>query len=227
MNFASNGELLSYLVKNKYLPQFELFRILGQILSALAYLHKKNIAHRDIKPENIMFDEHMNVKIIDFGFSVISNQLRTTICGSEHYVAPEVIINDFYDAKAADIWSIGILTYVMATGNHPFKKLTDFHELFHDGKFILTKKLPPQIENVISKTLILKPELRASADELEHDVAMLQLPNKLGMMKRNVHSVIVQNGMNSIKENRIIVRKKRIIGNNTVHFNHIPDILRV
>ena len=211
MTYASNGELLSYLAKNKFLPQIELFRILGQILSAISYLHKKNIAHRDIKPENILFDEHMNVKIIDFGFSVISNQLRSTICGSEHYIAPEVIIRDSYDAKAADIWSIGILTYVMATGSHPFKKLTDLHDLFNDGRFILTKKLPPEIENVIRKTLILKPELRATADELDRDVAMFQLPNKLGMIKRNVHSVIVHNGMNSIKDHHIMIRRKRPI----------------
>lgn len=95
-----------------------------QLLSPLVYMHKKGIVHRDIKPENIMFNtkEHNFVlKIIDFGTSnkVKQGSYLTKQIGSPYYVAPEVLYRK-YDEKC-DVWSCGVLLYIMLCGYPPFK----------------------------------------------------------------------------------------------------------
>ena len=82
-----------------------------------------NICHRDLKLENILIDERNNVKIIDFGFSVSSapDQKLKIFCGTPSYMAPEIVQKKDYNGFATDIWSLGIILYVMLSGNYPFK----------------------------------------------------------------------------------------------------------
>lgn len=89
----------------------------------MKYLHGLNICHRDLKLENILIDERNNVKLIDFGFSVCSSpdQKLKIFCGTPSYMAPEIVQKKDYSGFATDIWSLGILLYVMLTGNYPFK----------------------------------------------------------------------------------------------------------
>jgi len=90
MEYCKNGELFDKINRSGPMPEKEAARIFHQILSALLYLKESGLSHRDIKPENVLFDEHWNVKLIDFGFScsTIFGEFRKTVCGTPSYTAP-------------------------------------------------------------------------------------------------------------------------------------------
>eukprot|EP00585_Thalassiosira_rotula_P001980 CAMPEP_0196141856 /NCGR_PEP_ID=MMETSP0910-20130528/10678_1 /TAXON_ID=49265 /ORGANISM="Thalassiosira rotula, Strain GSO102" /LENGTH=428 /DNA_ID=CAMNT_0041403085 /DNA_START=35 /DNA_END=1321 /DNA_ORIENTATION=- len=104
----------------------EAARIVYQILTALSYMHERNIAHRDIKPENILFetanDFDSPVKIIDFGLSRKHREDReaamSTLVGTPYYIAPEVLRKRY--GKSCDLWSVGVIAYILLCGYPPF-----------------------------------------------------------------------------------------------------------
>lgn len=89
-------------------------------------MHKKGIIHRDLKPENLLLDNEGNIKLCDFGWSAeaISNQKRTTFCGTIDYMSPEMIKNEPHD-HTLDIWCLGVLLYELIHGDAPFKGSND------------------------------------------------------------------------------------------------------
>ena len=105
------------------LPDWILQHIVAQILAATHYLHDKLfICHRDLKLENIMLDNSFNIKLLDFGLSKINegpDSLMKTSCGSEMYLAPEIIMDKEY-TSATDIWAIGCIIYSLSVGKAPF-----------------------------------------------------------------------------------------------------------
>ncbi|EDV25667.1 uncharacterized protein TRIADDRAFT_24066 [Trichoplax adhaerens] len=120
--YASGGEIFEYLVSRGRLPEREAARIFKQTLSAIEYCHTNHIVHRDIKAENLLLDANMNIKLADFGFSNFyrpKNFLKTC-CGSPPYAAPELFEGKEYDGYKTDIWSLGVLLYVLVSGALPF-----------------------------------------------------------------------------------------------------------
>ena len=114
LEYASHGELFDYLVSHQKLEEEEAMNFFRQLISGLEYLHNLRIFHRDLKPENILLDEHLNLKIADFGFARFAkDNIANTSCGSPHYVAPEVLRGEPYDGRAADIWSCGVILYAL------------------------------------------------------------------------------------------------------------------
>ncbi|XP_072260695.1 testis-specific serine/threonine-protein kinase 6 [Pyxicephalus adspersus] len=93
-----------------------------QIVSAVNYLHQHHIVHRDLKCENILLTKDDKVKITDFNLGKLLNStdLCTTYCGSMAYASPEVLQGNPYDPKKSDIWSIGVILFVMVSGTFPF-----------------------------------------------------------------------------------------------------------
>ncbi|CAD8080002.1 unnamed protein product [Paramecium sonneborni] len=151
------------------LTESQIRSIIQQIIYALAYIHKKGIIHRDLKPDNILIDKELNVKIIDFGLSF--QTIKSTShenCGTLIYMAPEALMRKEY-FKSVDIWSLGIIQYMMFTNSHPFW-VDDTRE-----SFIKKMKSPQQAcypQNMskaaisfFEKTAAWEPEARLTAEQ--------------------------------------------------------------
>mmetsp|Transcript_63556 Transcript_63556/g.150594 ORF Transcript_63556/g.150594 Transcript_63556/m.150594 type:complete len:429 (+) Transcript_63556:3-1289(+) len=131
MEFLSGGELFDRIIsaaEGRYTER-DACMVMQQILSALVYLHEQYIVHRDLKPENFLLADNSAdtvVKIADFGFATICKPgtVLDDVCGSPGYVAPEVIREKGY-GLAADMWSMGVILYILLTGFPPFMADTD------------------------------------------------------------------------------------------------------
>src|SRR4051812_21161478 len=105
------------------------FYLLHVELDVEWFFHSRGVYHRDLKPENLLLDEAENLKVADFGLSVVADYARTdgllhTTRGTLAYVAPEVIGKKGYDGAKADIWSCGVILYVLLAGFLPFQDAT-------------------------------------------------------------------------------------------------------
>ena len=177
----TGGELYEAILKFQKFNEKKAAYIMKQILSALNYLHSKGIVHRDIKPENILvqnenkknknyLDEN-HIKLIDFGASNFfkENEILTLKVGSPYYIAPEVL-NKSYNEKC-DIWSAGVVLYVMLTGNFPFvgKTSQKLFESIKTGKYKNTGKeweaISPKAKDLIKKMLEINTTKRITARE--------------------------------------------------------------
>lgn len=92
--------------------------IIRMVLMALTHCHALNIVHRDIKPENIMFDAQGQVRLVDFGLAIQTTNTLHIKAGTPYFMSPDVI-NGSYGPKA-DIWSLGVVLYMMICGSLPF-----------------------------------------------------------------------------------------------------------
>ena len=126
--FCQGGELFDATSKKGSFSENEAARIMKQVLSAICYSHQNNIVHRDLKPENILLDDKgsdLTIKIIDWGCakSFKKNEKMTNADGTPYYIAPEVLEGN-YDEKC-DVWSCGVILYIMLCGYPPFNGETD------------------------------------------------------------------------------------------------------
>jgi len=124
MELVTGGELFDRIVEKGSYSEEDAKILVRKIVSAIDYLHKQNIAHRDLKPENLLVksvEDDTEVKIADFGLSKIidKDKMMQTACGTPGYVAPEVLLAQGYD-KEVDMWSIGVITYILLCGFPPF-----------------------------------------------------------------------------------------------------------
>jgi len=177
LELVPGGELYDKIVDGGEYSEEEAKVILLQILSAVEYLHVQGIAHRDLKPENILCVEKKQdgkrprwerIKIADFGLSkMFTSEELTSQVGSPTYVAPEVLTSEHkpYD-KAVDMWSVGVIAYVLLTGCFPFyDEERNYAELYKkiiavDYVFPEKPKLSQDAKNFIGKLLVRDPEKR-------------------------------------------------------------------
>jgi aurora kinase A len=111
LEYAAGGTLFNALKKEGKFSESKTAKFIKSMISALSYLHDRNVIHRDIKPENLLLGHDDQLKIADFGWSVFEpNSLRTTLCGTMDYLSPEMVQGKPH-AKAVDLWSLGVLTY--------------------------------------------------------------------------------------------------------------------
>ena len=168
MEYCQGGELCELVTKYGCISDPQLLNYTKQILQALNYLHSRGIAHRDLKLENIMLGEDNVVKIIDFGISTTTDSLHNTICGTPVYMAPEIVIGKEYDPCKADIWSLGVIVYAMATNSFPFaskcynKNITKIAS----GEVTFPKLLSEKMNNFVSKMLDPSPANRLKPYQL-------------------------------------------------------------
>ena len=170
MDYYSGGDLFDRMAEQGKISENECAIIIWQILSAVAYLHRKNIMHRDLKPENIVLEDQESkifVKIIDFDNAVKFTKPVKGVVGTLEYMAPEIL--DSYYTEKCDIWSLGVLLYVLLSGNSPFGGSTDeiVKMRIKSGKFDLEgkdwKNISVGAKDLIKKMLVKSPEKRLSA----------------------------------------------------------------
>lgn len=172
IEYAGN-ELFDYIVQRDKMSEHEARRFFQQIISAVDYCHRHKIVHRDLKPENLLLDEHLNVKIADFGLSNImtdGNFLKTS-CGSPNYAAPEVISGKLYAGPEVDVWSSGVILYVMLCRRLPFddESIPVLFKNISNGVYTLPTFLSPGAANLIKKMLIVNPLNRITIHEIMQD----------------------------------------------------------
>ncbi|VDO19385.1 unnamed protein product [Heligmosomoides polygyrus] len=142
-----------------------------QIITAIDYCHRLHVVHRDLKPENVVFFEKLGmVKLTDFGFSNLfepGKQLRTA-CGSLAYSAPEILLGDAYDAPAVDVWSLGVILFMLVCGRLPFQEANDSETLTKilDCRYNLPEHLSNACKNLIQRMLVRDPTKRAGLAEI-------------------------------------------------------------
>jgi len=174
LEYVDGGELYDHIIERGSYSEKEAADITAQLLSALSYMHENGVAHRDLKPENLLCEKGSNVvKIADFGlskdFSMAS--VMQTCCGSPSYVSPEVLSGGVYDTSC-DVWSLGVITYVLLSGYLPFFADTQ-PELFDkimEGSFEFSQpiweNISDEAKDFVTQCLILDASSRPSAAQL-------------------------------------------------------------
>lgn len=165
-------EFMEYLTKKGKLNEIEACKFYHQIISGLEYIHQCGIAHRDFKPENILItNDNTFLKIIDFGLSNFykENELLKTACGSPCYAPPEMIKEEKYNGALTDIWSSGIILYLMLCGKLPFyHEVNDImYEKILSGKFELPEHLSDNAKDILIKILEIDPKKRYTFDQIK------------------------------------------------------------
>ncbi|OLY77949.1 Serine/threonine protein kinase KIN1 [Smittium mucronatum] len=170
---VSGGQLLDYILKKGRLNESHARKFARQILSAINYMHENNIVHRDLKIENILITNKGNIKIIDFGLSnVYSNSEHLhTYCGSLYFAAPELLNSNPYTGPEVDIWSFGVVLYVLVTGSVPFddQNMSKLYMKIKIGKFFIPPFLTNDCAHLLTRLIKVNPKHRAKISEiLEH-----------------------------------------------------------
>lgn len=169
----AGGELFDYIVNNGRLAEDKARKFFQQIVCAVEYCHRHKIVHRDLKPENLLLDDHYNVKIADFGLSNImtdGNFLKTS-CGSPNYAAPEVISGKLYAGPEVDVWSCGVILYVLLVGRLPFddEYIPTLFKKIAAGNYSIPSYLSPGAVSLIKKMLMVNPVHRITVAEIRQD----------------------------------------------------------
>ncbi|XP_067138239.1 serine/threonine-protein kinase SIK3-like isoform X2 [Centruroides vittatus] len=192
--YASGGDIFDYLVLHERMEESKARKKFKQIISAISYCHKHYVVHRDLKAENLLLDENMNIKIADFGFSNYfqSNKFLKTWCGSPPYAAPELFEGKEYDGPKTDIWSLGVVLYVMVCGALPFdgKTLQSLRHCVLSGKFRIPFFMSSDCENLIRNMLVVDPEKRYSLEQIKKHKWMREESNNSEIITEKCNNAI-------------------------------------
>ncbi|CAI9087255.1 OLC1v1021282C1 [Oldenlandia corymbosa var. corymbosa] len=172
MEYVKGGELFNKVAKGR-LKEEVARKYFQQLISAVAFCHARGVYHRDLKPENILLDEDGNLKVSDFGLSAISEQIKQdglfhTFCGTPAYVAPEVLARKGYDAAKVDIWSCGVILFVLMAGYLPFhdQNVMAMYKKIYKGEFRCPRWFSPELSRFLSRILDTNPETRITIPQI-------------------------------------------------------------
>lgn len=173
MELVKGGELFAKVAKGRLSEDLSR-KCFQQLISAVGYCHLRGVYHRDLKPENILLDESGNIKVSDFGLSAIvvdqthHDSMLQTLCGTPAYVAPEVLIKKGYDGAKVDIWSCGVILFVLTAGFLPFNdpNLMTMYRKIYKGDFRCPKWMSLDLKRFLHRLLDTNPETRITIDEI-------------------------------------------------------------
>ncbi|CAL5189791.1 unnamed protein product [Lathyrus oleraceus] len=173
LEYARGGELFKKVAKGK-LKEDTAHKYFKQLVSAVDFCHSRGVYHRDIKPENILLDENEDLKVSDFGLSAFAESKRQdgllhTTCGTPAYVAPEVIKRKGYDGAKADIWSCGVVLFVLLAGYVPFNdsNLMEMYRKISNAEFKFPNWFAKNVRKLLCKMLDPDPSTRISIEKIK------------------------------------------------------------
>ncbi|GFY88949.1 CBL-interacting protein kinase 20 [Actinidia rufa] len=172
MEYVKGGELFNKVAKGR-LKEEVARKYFQQLIAAVDFCHSRGVYHRDLKPENLLLDENGNLKVSDFGLSALFESKRKdgllhTTCGTPAYVAPEVISKRGYDGEKADIWSCGVVLFVLLAGYLPFhnSNLMEMYRKISKGEFKCPQWFPLEVRKLLSRILDPNPYTRITLSNL-------------------------------------------------------------
>ncbi|KAK7203868.1 kinase-like domain-containing protein [Myxozyma melibiosi] len=175
---VAGGQMLDYIISHGRLKEKQARKFARQIASAIDYCHHNSVVHRDLKIENILISKSGDIKIIDFGLSNLYSprSLLKTFCGSLYFAAPELLNSKQYIGPEVDIWSFGIVLYVLACGKVPFddQSMPALHAKIKRGHVEYPNWLSPECKNLLSRMLVVDPKARATLAEIINHPWMLK-----------------------------------------------------
>ena len=240
--FCPEGELF-YEIKN-FAPFDEALAgwYMKQILSAVNYCHKSKIIHRDLKPENILIYQRNkkgfnSIKIIDFGTAILFNKKDKNLAGSIYYLAPEIISKNRKYTEKCDIWSCGIIMYILLTGKPPFNGDSDEEIL----KKILQnhldlEKYPWSVISLKAKDLIKKlletdTKKRITAEEaLNHEwfkCKQVNTQETSGLFKVKNPDLLLNNLINYRTDNPLRCAVLAYLIHNNMQLEHVHEAIKL
>ena len=179
LELVTGGELFDKIVsEGKFSEEMARFYC-RQLVEGVEYCHNLGVCHRDLKPENLLLDEQGNLKISDFGLSALyvgdadgdgttRTELLHTTCGTPNYVAPEVLADKGYEGKKADVWSIGVILYVLLAGFLPFDESTivALFAKIQAADFTYPKWFSPSVRSLLDSIITADPKARLTLTEV-------------------------------------------------------------
>ncbi|OIV95649.1 hypothetical protein TanjilG_01443 [Lupinus angustifolius] len=175
IELVRGGELFAKISKGRFSEDLSR-RYFHQLISAIGYCHSRGVFHRDLKPENLLIDENGSLKVSDFGLSAVREQIRPdgllhTLCGTPAYVAPEILAKRGYDGAKVDVWSCGVVLFVLAAGYLPFNdpNLMVMYRKIYKGEFRCPRWMSQELRRFLSKLLDTNPETRITVDAMTRD----------------------------------------------------------
>lgn len=231
LELGDGGDLYDYIMRHEAgLSESVARDYFRQIVRAISYCHRLHVVHRDLKPENVVFFERLGiVKLTDFGFSNRFNpgQKLETSCGSLAYSAPEILLGDSYDAPAVDVWSLGVILYMLVCGQAPFQEANDSETLtmIMDCKYSVPAHVSEPCKRLISKMLVREPEKRSTLAEIANDPWLeMDKQNDLALplisrhhLSDEDHALIVQKMVNG----KIATKEEVLEALDKNEYNHI------
>ncbi|KAK6510364.1 serine/threonine-protein kinase KIN2 [Arthrobotrys conoides] len=172
LEYVNGGQMLDYIISHGRLKEKQARKFGRQIASALDYCHRNSIVHRDLKIENILISKTGDIKIIDFGLSNLYSprSLLGTFCGSLYFAAPELLQAKPYLGPEVDVWSFGIVLYVLVCGKVPFddQSMPALHAKIKRGVVDYPAWLTQDCKGLLSRMLVTDPRQRATLMEIMH-----------------------------------------------------------
>ncbi|CAN1196888.1 CBL-interacting protein kinase 2 [Linum perenne] len=176
IEYAKGGELFNKVAKGR-LKEDAGRRYFRQLIHAVEFCHGKGVYHRDLKPENLLLDGNGVLKVSDFGLSALAAESKSrdglfrTTCGTPAYVAPEVLYGRGYDGAKADIWSCGVILYVMLAGYLPFHDANTIvmYRKASNADYKLPTWFVPEVRELLSRMLDPNPDTRITISEIMDD----------------------------------------------------------
>jgi len=173
LELGDGGALFDILANDGPLSEDVARKYFQQLIDALSYMHSLKATHRDLKPENLLLDSENNLKISDFGLSIMSHSTSSflkTRCGTPNYVAPEVIFSDGYKGPSVDVWSAGCILYVMFTASLPFDAptLPELARKISTANISYPNSIPAQVRDLLRHIIVPKPEDRYTIADIKN-----------------------------------------------------------
>nr|ABZ79364.1 CBL-interacting protein kinase [Zea mays] len=195
MEYVKGGELFDKIGKSGKLTEAAAHKYFQQLIGAVDYCHSRGVYHRDLKPENLLLDENGNLKVSDFGLSALSESkgqdgLLHTTCGTPAYVAPEVISKTGYDGAKSDIWSCGVVLFVLVAGYLPFRapNMMEMYRKIQNGDFRCPSWFSHKLKKLLYKILDPSPDTRISVQKIKESTWFRKGPVETRTVKEKILS---------------------------------------